>query len=84
MAAEDITVKVAEIGLSVPEWHTVLHWLQYGGDYHRAKMQEWLHNCADVKMARTKAAEHQKEADVADQVRKIIEETLHPTPKPEE
>ena len=73
-----------QITLTVADWETVLHWLTYGGDYHRAKMQEWLHNCVDVQTARTKAAEHQKEATVADNLRKIIEETLRPTPKPEE
>jgi hypothetical protein len=71
------------ITLTMEQWDDVLHWLTYGGDYHRAKMQEWLHNCVDKKMARTKAAEHQKAAAVADNLRKIIEETLRPTPKPE-
>lgn len=83
MAAEDITVQVAEIALSLEEWDTVLHWLKYGADYHDAKMHEWLASCQDVKMARAKAAEHQKAAAVADNLYKIIEETLRPTPKPE-
>lgn len=80
MRAADSAVRIP---LTMEQWDTVLHWLTYGGDYHRAKMQEWLHNCVDVKTARAKAAEHHKAATVADNLRKIIEETLRPTPKPE-
>lgn len=71
------------ITLTMEQWDTVLHWLTYGADYHDAKMHEWLASCQDAKTARTKAAEHQKAAAVADNLRKFIEETLRPAPKPE-
>ena len=83
MAAEDITVQVAEIALTLAEWDTVLHWLEYGTDYHRAKMHECLAVYDDKRAGAAKAAEHEKAATVADNLRKIIEETLRPTPKPE-
>ena len=72
-----------EIILTMEQWDTVLHWLTYGGDYHRAKMHECLAVYDDKRAGAAKAAEHQKEAAEADQVRKIIESILYPQPTPE-
>lgn len=71
------------VALTPEEWSTVLHWLQYGADYHNAKMHEWLANCHDKKLGAATAARHEKESKEAAALHKFIEETLYPPPKPE-
>lgn len=73
------------ITLSWEQWDTVLHWLQYGADYHDAKKHEWLCNCVDKRMAGQKASEHDKAAAEAAALHKLIEQTIFPpqTPKTE-
>jgi hypothetical protein len=71
------------VALTLEEWRTVLHWLQYGADYHHAKMHEWLANCHDKKLGAATAARHEKESKEAAALHKLIEETLYPQPKPE-
>ena len=73
----------AAVALTLEEWATVLHWLQYGADYHNAKMYEWLNVCHDKQMRAAKAARHEKESKEATALYKFIEETLYPPPKPE-
>jgi hypothetical protein len=74
----------APIALTLEQWQTVLHWLQYGADHHNAKMHEWLAVCHDKEMGAAKAAQHEKEYKEAAALCKIIEETLcPPPPKPE-
>lgn len=70
------------VALTLEEWRTVLHWLQYGADYHNAKMHEWLAVCHDKKMGAAQAARHKKEEAQAEAVRKIIEGVLYPAPPP--
>lgn len=48
------------VALTPEQWQTVLHWLQYGADYHDAKRHEWLAGCHDKKMGAEKAAEHER------------------------
>ena len=64
------------ITLSLEEWQTVLHWLQYGADYHHAKIHEWLANCHDKQMGAAIAAQHEKEAAEAAALHKIIEQAI--------
>lgn len=71
------------VALTLEEWETVRHWLQYGADYHNAKMQEWLAVCNDKKMGAAHAARHEKAAAQAEAVRKIIDAVLYPAPPPE-
>ncbi len=71
------------ITLTVAEWDTVLHWLQYGGDYHAAKKWECLCNIKDKATAGRQAAEHEKAAAEAERLYKIIEGVLYPAPPPE-
>jgi len=71
------------VTLTREEWQGVLHWLQYGVDYHSCKKYEWLANCADKRMAGEKAAEHEKAAAEAELLCKIIQATLHPAPPKE-
>lgn len=73
----------APIALTLEQWQTVLHWLQYGADYHHAKMYEWRAVCHDKEMGAAKAAQHEKESKEAADLHKFIEETLYPPPKPE-
>ena len=71
------------VTLTAEQWQTVQHWLQYGADYHMAKRAEVLANCKDHRMAAKMVAEHETAAAAAENVRKIIEATLHPAPPPE-
>lgn len=59
---------------------TVLHWVQYGGDYHACKMHEWLANCVDKKMGGSIAREHELQAANAERLAKIIEAAMIPNP----
>lgn len=68
------------ITLTMEQWQTVLHWLQYGADYHDAKRHEWLAVCNDKRMAAAKAAEHEKAAAKAESLCKIIEAQIYPPP----
>ena len=70
------------VALTPEEWRTVLHWLQYGADYHNAKKWEWRANCQDKRMAAQIVAEHETAEAEAKRVHKVIEDTLHPTPTP--
>lgn len=69
--AEPVTIT-----LPLEQWQDVLHWLQYGEDYHNAKRQEWLANCKDGRMAAEHAAAHEKAAAHAEVVRKIITQAI--------
>lgn len=65
------------ITLTREQWQTVLYWLTYGSGYSRAKMAEWIANCADKKMAAENAALHEKTAIEAEMLYKIIETELY-------
>ncbi len=65
------------IPLTWEQWQTVLYWLTYGSGYSRAKMAEWIANCADKKMGAEKAALHEKTAIEAETLHKIIETELY-------
>lgn len=75
--------ELVTVTMPLKEWQTVLHWLQYGADYHHAKMHEWRANCHDKEMGAAKAAQHEKEAAEAAALHKIIEGTLCSPPEPE-
>jgi hypothetical protein len=64
------------ITLTVAEWETVQHWLQYGIDYHKCKRAETLANCKDHRMAAQLVAVHEAAADRAETVWKIIEAAI--------
>lgn len=64
------------ITLTVAEWETVQHWLQYGVNYHKCKREETLGNCKDRKMAAEIAAKHEKAAAEAERLYKIIEAAI--------
>lgn len=64
------------VALTPEQWQTVLHWLQYGADYHNAKMHEWLAVCNDKEMGAAKAAQHEKEAAEAAALHKIIAQAI--------
>jgi hypothetical protein len=64
------------ITMTMGQWQTVLHWLQYGADYHHAKMHEWRAVCHDKEMGAAKAAQHEKEAAEAAALHKIIEQAI--------
>lgn len=68
--------ELAAITLTLEEWRTVLHWLQYGADYHDAKKQEWLSVCHNKEMGAAKAAQHEKESKEAAALHKIIEAAI--------
>ena len=68
------------ITLTMEQWQTVQHWLQYGADYHNCKKAEALANCKDHRMAAQLVAEHETVAAQAETVWKIIEATLCPAP----
>ena len=74
--AEPVTIT-----LPLEQWQAVLHWLQYGKDYHTAKRQEWLANCKDGRMAAEYAAVHEKAAAHAEMVYKIVEAAVYPAPQ---
>ena len=65
------------IALTMEQWEIVRHWLQYGTDYHRAKVKEWLAVCDDKQMGGRIAAQHEKAAAEAEAVHKIIEEAIN-------
>ena len=69
--AEPVTIT-----LSMEQWQTVLHWLQYGADYHNAKRQESLANCKDGHLAAKWAAIHEKAEASAKEVCKIIDQAI--------
>ena len=73
----------AAVALTPEQWQTVLHWLQYGADYHHAKMHEWMASCHDKQMRAEQAAQHEIASKRAAALHKFIEETLYPPPKPE-
>lgn len=64
------------ITLTMEQWQTVQHWLQYGTDYHMAKRAEALANCKDHRMAAKLVAEHETAAAQAENVCKIIEAAI--------
>ena len=66
--------------LTKEQWHTVRRWLEYGAGHHHCKMLETLANCQDKKMAGRIAREHELAMQNADNVRKIVEGILYPTP----
>lgn len=74
--------ELVAVALTMEEWGTVLHWLQYGADYHHAKMHEWLAGCHDKQMGAAKAARHEKESKEAAALHKFIEENIM-GPRPE-
>lgn len=68
------------ITLTMELWQTVQSWLQYGADYHMTKRAEVLANCKDHRLAAQLVAAHESAAAEAENVRKIIEDALHPVP----
>lgn len=72
------------ITMTVAEWEAVRHWLTYGADYHHAKSEEWLANCADKELAQQLDEIHKSYAARAESLAKIIEAALHPAPPPKE
>ena len=75
--------KTVAVTLTLEEWETVLHWLDYGGGYHNAKKWEWQAYCKDKRLAAEIVAEHQAAEAKVKRLRKFIEDTLHPAPPPE-
>lgn len=69
--AEPVTIT-----LPMEQWQTVLHWLQYGADYHNAKRHECLANCKDARLAAEWAAVHEKAEAHAENVYKIIDQAI--------
>lgn len=67
----------APIALTLEQWQTVLHWLQYGKGYHNAKMHEWLAVCHDKQMGAARAAEHEMYSKEAAALHKIIEAAIY-------
>lgn len=74
--AEPVTIT-----LPLEQWQTVLHWLQYGADYHNAKRHECLANSKDGRLAAEHAAVHEKAETRAKAVYKIIEAAIYPAPQ---
>ena len=66
------------ITMTREQWDTVAGWLEYGTDYHHAKMTQWLACCKDKDMAGQKAAEHQREMEKAKNLHQIVETALEP------
>ena len=78
MAAEK-TYNPAEpvaITLTMEQWQTVRHWLQYCADYHKCKKAEVLANCKDHHTAAQLVAGHETAAAQAETVCKIIETAI--------
>lgn len=71
------------ITMTREQWDTVLHWLQYGANYHHAKMTEWLCVCVDRRMAEQIAGQHRQQMERAEMLYKIMDAVLHPQPAPE-
>ena len=71
------------ITMTREQWDTVLQWLEYGADYHHAKMTECLYVCADKRMAREIAGNHQRSMERAESLCKIVEAVLYPQPATE-
>lgn len=69
--------------LTREQWHTVMECLKFSADYHHAKMTETLANCENQKTAGRIAREHQLTMEHAENLRKIVEGILYPTPQPE-
>lgn len=66
------------ITLTMEQWGTVQHWLDYGACYHHAKMTECLGgNIKDKKMAGEMAAGHERAMRQAESLAKIIEVATH-------
>lgn len=82
MAAEKIYNPAEPVTITLPleQWQTVLHWLQYGAEYHNAKIHECLANCKDGRLAAKWAAVHEKAEANAKTVYKIIEAAVYPAP----
>ncbi len=80
MAAEKAYNPAEPVTITLPleEWQTVLHWLQYGKDYHNAKRHEWLANCKDGRLAAEYAAVHEKAEAHAETLYKIIDAAIYP------
>ena len=70
--------------LTREQWCMVMECLKFRADYHNAKMRETLANCQDQKTAGRIAREHQLTMEHAENLRKIIEGVLYPTPPQEE
>lgn len=83
MTPEKIHDPQEPVAITLPweDWQTVLHWIQYGSDYHTCKTHEVLGNCADKQLAGRMAREHQLEAENAKRLAKIIEAAMIPNPK---
>lgn len=75
--AEPVTIT-----LTCEEWRDVLHWAEYGGDYHKNKRAEVLENIRDPAMRAERAAEHERAAERAEHLIKAIEAELYPAPPP--
>lgn len=76
---EQITVT-----MSRKEWEGVVHWLQYGEDYHACKVHEYIGNPLYASpISATMAAQHRRESEYAESLRKIVEAVLYPQPAQE-
>lgn len=71
------------VTMTVAEWESVLHWLDYGRCYHDAKKWECLCNIKDKAIAGRQATEHEKAGAEAERIYKIINATLYQAPQPE-
>lgn len=72
------------ITMSLEEWETVLHWLDYGASYNNAKRWEWRANCKDKRLAAKIVAEHEAAEAKARHLHKTIEAVLYPAPPTQE
>lgn len=66
------------ITLTQEEWSTVLGWLEFGRDYHKAKREEVLANIKDPAMRAEWSANHERGSEEAEHLIKTIEAVLHP------
>lgn len=72
------------VALTLEEWDTVLHWLDYGASYNNAKKCEWRANCVDKRLADQIVAEHEAAEAKARNLHKTIEAVLYPAPPTQE
>ena len=71
------------ITLTAKEWNIVLHWLEYGTDYHMARKAEVLANCKDHRLAANMVETHENLAAKAETICKAITAVLYPAPPTE-
>ena len=71
------------VSMTVEEWEAVRSWLTFGADKCKASMVWWRDFCDNKKIGAETAAMYERQAENADRICKIIEETLYPQPPKE-